>query len=168
MLNSFPPFWQLCAQWGIVQGNREFSSWYINPASSRRIRAPCGLPHFQNYIFLQYLFYWLYILHLWVLLFLKSSPFWSMSLTTNSRGFLGTDYFGLSWNTIEIRISCLLNSYHQLSTILVTWHLSLFINNTSCELCLQVRLCSELKISLSCCILILSTLMANAGSKLSV
>ena len=42
-----------------------------------------------------------------------------MSLTINSRGFLSTDYFGLSWNTIEIRIPCLLNYYYQLSTILV-------------------------------------------------
>lgn len=51
VLNSFPPFRQLYAQWGIVRGYREFSRWYINPDSSRRNKTPCSLPHFQNYIY---------------------------------------------------------------------------------------------------------------------
>lgn len=86
-----------------------------------------------------------------------------MSLTINSRGFLSTDYFGLSWNTIEIGIPCLLNSYFQLSIILAIWNLSLFINNANCELCLQ----ADFALNSKFLYLVRFILMANASSKLS-
>lgn len=51
VLNSFPPLWQLYAQWGVVRGCGEFCRLPLSPASSPRNRTPCGLPHFHSYIY---------------------------------------------------------------------------------------------------------------------
>lgn len=63
VLNSFPPFWQLYAQWGVVRGCGEFSGCTWAQLHPQEI-GPLGFASFSQLYLLQCLFYWVYTLHL--------------------------------------------------------------------------------------------------------
>lgn len=63
VLNSFPPFWQLYAQWGVVQGCGEFSGCTWAQLHPQEI-GPLGFASFSQLYLLQCLSYWVSTLHL--------------------------------------------------------------------------------------------------------